>query len=298
MSSNNLKTTHLAWGSLLIMGLIHGYNWVVMKSALKYTDPAIFAAMRCLLGSLLLFILVILLRKPLRPTKPLLTAITGVFSVLGTTTLALWALQHGQAGKTSILLYTMPIWILFLAWIILGERIRKTQWPFIIAALAGLLLVISPWSLEGDLFSNIMGLGAGFCSAVSSIAAKAVTKDKSVDLLSFNAWQMLFGCIPVVIIAFISFETGPEWSGWFVATLLYNVVLASPVALFLWFFALRHLSAGSAGLGRLTTPIIGVLTAWIQLGEQPSAYEAIGMTLIIAALIAIAGNQISAEKRG
>ena len=44
-------------GALGVAGLLYGYNWVVMKTALRYTDPSVFAAMRVFFGALLLFIL-------------------------------------------------------------------------------------------------------------------------------------------------------------------------------------------------------------------------------------------------
>jgi drug/metabolite transporter (DMT)-like permease len=38
-----------------------------------------------------------------------------------------WALESGAAGKTAVLVYTMPFWVLLLAWPILAERIRGLQ---------------------------------------------------------------------------------------------------------------------------------------------------------------------------
>lgn len=280
------------------MGIIYGYNWVVMKSALEYTDPATFAALRTFLGALLLFVILVILRRPLRPPNLLLTVAVGLFSMMGTTGLTMWALEDGQAGKTSVLVYTMPMWLLFMAWIFLGERIRGIQWLFVLTALAGMVLVISPWNVEGSLFSNLLGVAAGVCSAISGIIAKLLCRDRRVDLLNLNAWQMLFGSIPIVIIALMTADTGPTWTSWFVAALLYNVILASPVALLFWFYSLRHLPAGTAGLGRLSAPAIGVLASWIQLGERPDRYEAVGMVLIIGALAALAWRQISTEQHG
>jgi drug/metabolite transporter (DMT)-like permease len=53
------------------------------------------------------------------------------------------------------------------------------------------------------------------------------------------------------------------------------------------------MSAGTAGLGILLNPIVGVLAAWIQLGEQPKLIEAAGMVLIA---IALALNAIQSMK--
>jgi drug/metabolite transporter (DMT)-like permease len=129
------------------------------------------------------------------------------------------------------------------------------------------------------------------------VAAKILCRDKKVDLLGLNAWQMLFGAIPLVVIAFLTADSGPEWTGTFVAALLYNVVFVCAVALLLWFYTLRHLPAGTAGLGRLLAPVVGVVASWIQLGERPDRYELIGMVLILIGLASLAVWQIVSDRR-
>lgn len=290
-------SSHLAWGALVVAALLLGYNWVVMKSTLRYVEPATFAAMRTFFGAVLLFAALALLRRPLRPPRLWLTAVVGLFGMTGSIGLTMWALQLGQAGKTSVLVYTNAVWMLLMAWVLLGERLRGSQWVFVAMALIGLLFVISPWQEGGDVLSNLLGVAAGVCSAAGSIAAKFLCRDQRVDLLTLNAWQMLLGSLPLVLIAFLTADAGPSWTGWFIAGLLYNAVLASPVALLLWFYSLRHLDAGTAGLGRLLAPVVGVLAAWIQLAEHPTGYEAVGMILIIAALAALAGRQFVSERR-
>ena len=62
------------------------------------------------------------------------------------------------------------------------------------------------------------------------------------------------------------------------------MLLANGVAWFLWLFALHAPSGGGAGIGTLAVPVVGVVTAWVHLGERPGAAEAVGVVLIIAAL--------------
>ncbi|MFH0916301.1 MAG: DMT family transporter [bacterium] len=284
-------------GGLAVASLFYGYNWVVMKTALRYVDASVFAAMRVFFGAVLLFLLLAVLRRSMRPTNPALTLIIGLFGMTGSIGLSIWALESGGAGKTSVLVYTMPMWLLLMSWVILGERVRGLQWLSVALALVGLVFVLSPWSAGGTPLSNILGVAAGICSAASSVAAKILCRDRQVDLLGLNAWQMLFGSIPLVIVAFLTADAGPLWTGTFVAALLYNVVLVCGVALLLWFYTLRHLPAGTAGLGRLIAPVIGVVASWIQLGERPDRYELVGMVLIIAGLASLAVWQIARDRR-
>ena len=289
----------LAWLALVGSGLLYGYNWVVMKSALRYESAAVFAASRVFGGAVFLFLLLFVLRKPLRPTNWPLTIVVGLFGMTGSIGLAVWALALGGAGKTSVLVYSMPVWLLIMSWFVLGERVRGAQWVSVAVGLIGLLFVISPWKPEGSTLGNLLAVAAGVCSAVSAITAKLIFRDRRVDLLNLNAWQMLFGSIPLLAIALMTSSPRAFWSSspWYLTSLIYNVVFVCGLSLLLWFYTLRHLSAGTAGLGRLAAPVIGVVASWIQLGEQPDWYESVGIVLIIGGLCALALQQLHAERR-
>lgn len=118
----------------------------------------------------------------------------------------------------------------------------------------------------------------------SGYAYRAASHHRSME----RARDSRQGALPLVLVAVFTADSGPSWTGWFIAALLYNAVLASAVAMLLWFYALRHLPAGTAGLGRLLAPVVGVGASWIQLGDRPDCYEAIGMALILLGLAALA----------
>ena len=291
------RTALLAVGALALMALIWGYNWVVMKVALNDADPSVFAALRVVLSGAFLFFLLAVLRRPMRPTNIRLTIWVGLFQVTGSIGLMTWALQSGAAGKTAVLVYTMPVWLLFMSWGVLGEKLRGLDWVPVILALGGLVFVLAPWDMEGTTVSNLLAVGSGICWAASSITVKILNRKGKIDILSLNAWQMFFGAIPLLIAVLITSGDVPEWTGSFVAALLYNIFLGTGTALLLWFYALRSLPAGTAGLLSLATPVVGVVAAWVQLGERPDAAEAVGMVLILSALAFLALRQIVAARR-
>ena len=88
-----------------------------------------------------------------------------------------------------------------------------------------------------------------------------------------------------------------EWSGWFIAALAYNAVLASGLAWLLWSIVVERLPANIAGLSSLVIPIAGIGFAWWLLGERPSATEAIGIVLIGAALALVSLRTPPAAER-
>ena len=275
----------LAVVALAALALIWGYNWVVMKVGLRYSQPFTFAALRTLLGAAALLALLPVLHRPLRPRAVGYTLLIGLLQTTGFVGLIMWALQSGGAARTSILTYTMPFWLVLMAWVVLGERLKRLQWFAVGLAAGGLLLILSPWRLQG-VFSSLLAVGAGVCWAASAVVAKLLQRRQSVDLLSLTAWQMLLGSVPLVVIALATWSGPPVWSPTFIWALAYNVVLANALAWFLWLYALRVLSAGRAGIGTLAIPVIGVAAAALQLGERVSPLEAAGMALIVGALAA------------
>lgn len=276
-----------AYVALLILAVLWGYNWVVMKIATQYAPPIEFAAMRLLLGAALLFAAMVALRKPLRPQHVRAYFWIGVFQSGGFIALATWAVMSAGAGKVSILSYTMPLWVAILAWPLLGERLHRRQAAAVGIAAAGIVMILD-MSSHPPAFADIVAIVAGISWAIGVIITKRVHASDRVDVLSMTAWQMLFGGLVVGVIALIVPEGAIHWTPAFIGALSYNAVLASALAYLLFIFVLQHLPAREASMGTLSNPIIGIIAAWVQLGEKPSASEALGMLLVVAALALLA----------
>ena len=276
-----------AAGVLLLLSLIWGYNWVVMKKVLRDVDPFDFSALRTFLGALSLFVVLALRRRPLRPVALGGTLWLGLLQTAAFTGLIQWALVSGGAGKTAVLVYTMPFWLLMLARTFLGERMRGSQWIAVGLAFAGLVLIVEPWTLRGDLQSTLLAVLAGLVWAASAVWAKRLRGNVQVDLLSLTAWQMLLGSLVLCVIAWLLPSEPPRITPYFVGALAYNALFATGLAWLMWLFILDRLPAGLAGLSSLVIPAVGVLSGWIELGERPSTMESWGMVCIGAALVGI-----------
>lgn len=208
----------------------------------------------------------------------------GLLQTTGFVGLLTWALATGTAGRTSVLTYTMPFWLLLLARAFLGERIRGTQWGAVALALVGLLLIVSPWKL-GAGASPFLAVGGALFWAASAVQAKALRAKRDLDLLALTFWQMLMGALPLIVVAAAVGEQPPVWSPTFVLALVYVAVLGNAVAWLLWLYILDSMPAGTAGLATLLTPVVGVLSSWLQLHERPGLFEGLGMTAIVGALM-------------
>ncbi len=286
------KETIKAFVALLSLCVFWGYNWVVMKKALEFSGAFQFAALRTVIGALLLFAIIIGLRKPLLVkslVKEMPTLIMlGLLQTSGFTGLLIWALVTGGAGKTSILTYTMPFWVMVLAWPLLGEKIKGLQWPAALLSMMGILFILDPLHLGTDKFSMLLALLSGVSWASAVIVAKKLhQRSPDLDLLSLTAWQMLFGSIPIAVAAFLLPAPAIQWTPYFISAVIFNAVFCNALAWLLWLYALQRLAAGIASMASMIAPIIGVLAAWWQLNEVPNKREFIGMVFIALSLVII-----------
>jgi drug/metabolite transporter (DMT)-like permease len=278
-----------------LLALLWGYNWVVMKIAMRYVGAFDFAALRTGFGVLVLFGVLVALRVPLKPRYVAKTFWLGVFQTAGFVGLISWALIAGSAGKSAVLAYTMPFWMLAFGWPFLDERLHGRQWPAVALALAGLVLVLELWESSGQVRSNLLALAAGASWGVSVIIFKRIPVGGRNDVLSLTTWQMCFGGVPLMIVALLVPERAIEWSGQFVGALLYNIFGGMAAATLLWLYILYRLPATISSLSSLVVPIVGVLAAWVQLGERPSLAEGAGMLLILAGLALLTLPQRGAQ---
>ena len=111
---SNARETRRATIVMIVLVALWGYSWVTSKIGLEYASPLDVVALRLGLGILTLFVGLLITRRSLKPQHwPALLMIgliqTGAFLLLNT-----WALSEGEAGKTSVLVFTMPFWVLVL----------------------------------------------------------------------------------------------------------------------------------------------------------------------------------------
>jgi len=270
--------------ALAVMCVIWGYNWVVMKEALRFCDPFVFAAIRVFPAAFCLLGILIWTKKDWRPRQVKWTVLLGLLSTTLGLGLPIWALVNGGAGKTAILLYTMPFWVILLAWPILGEKIRGFEWLAFIFAFAGIALIVADDAADANLWSSILAVISGIAWAGSAIITRIMRRDSDFDVVSVTTWQMIYGVGPLVIVSILVPSSPIQWTHVFIAALLYNILLVSIIAFLLWFYILERVPAGMATMGTLVTPVLAIASAAIQLGEIPSLYETLGIILILSGI--------------
>jgi len=283
----SLAAQRSALVALAILSLIWGFNWIVMKSVLAFVGPLTFSAMRYVFGTAVLFGVLALRGETLQPTPWRDTLLIGLAQTTGFQILVQFALISGGAGKTALLAYTMPFWVIPLAWALLGDRPGARQWLWIALAAAGLFLVLEPWRTQVSFLSAVLALGGGVCWAIGTVLSKRLFQRAAISPLRLTAWQMLYGTVFIVALALCLHERATQWSPLLIGALVYNGVLSSGLAWAVWLFIVQRLPANVAGLASLITPLVGVLCAWVLLNERPDAAEAAGIVVIGVALFGV-----------
>lgn len=280
------KSNPLAISGLIALTIIWSYSWIAMKQVTLYIGAFDFTALRCIFGALLLFIVLLLRGRGLRPTPFRFTLAIALLQTCGMVGLAQWALVSGGAGKVAILSYTMPFWVVIMAALFLGERMRRLQYAAIVVAAAGLALVLQPWQLDvSSMKSALLAILSGVSWGASAIVAKRMyARHPQVDLLALTSWQMLYAAGVMSVVALLVPQRPIDWQPGVFFALGYSAILATALAWSLWLFVLRNLPASIASLSTLAVPVCGVLFSWWLLGENPGPVEGSGIVLIVLAL--------------
>ena len=188
--------------SMIFLLSCWGYSWIFLKLGLMDSDPFTFAALRTFVAGVFLIALLPILKRPLLPDRiaeTLSLALTQTAIFVG---LSQWALVTGGVAKTTILIFTMPFWVLLFAWLILRERIVNWQWFAVVLAGCGLLCILTPWQFTGSLQGPYIAIVAGASWALSAVLAKRIQYRKPMDLLNLTAWQMFFGSLILAVAAY------------------------------------------------------------------------------------------------
>jgi drug/metabolite transporter (DMT)-like permease len=280
---------------LLLLGLAvcWGYNWVVMKVGLHDAGPVAFAAIRCLGGAVILGLVLLALRRRFRIVEPWTVAAIGLLQTALAQGLIAMALSGGQAGKSAVLNYTLPVWVMILGFLFLKERPRATQWLATFVAFAGVMVMTFLSDGTVALAPVFLALSASICWGIGTVVTQALMRrhGAAIDTLALTAWQLFIGGVILTLLAFVVPEAPLNWTPSLVLALLYNVGPASAIAFLLWFTLQQRIEANVLSLIVLIVPLVGIAAGWLQLGERPSGPDAIGMALILAGIAVMVLSQ-------
>lgn len=290
--ANPALSRRTAFGLLAFVILIWGINWPVMKVGLEVLPPFTFAAMRIVLGAMTLFAVLSWrggISLPKRHDVPVLLSVglgqIGAF--LGFVNLAL---QHVPAGRSAILSYTTPIWVVPAAVILLHERMGTRTVIGLALGFLGIAALFNPWEFDWSNRDTLIGNGylllAAFAWAASMLHVKMHRWTSSP--LELAPWQLVVAGVPLGILALV-FEHG-DWQpldGTTLWVLAFNGPISTAFAVWAWITVNRALPAITSSLGSLGVPAVGLIASVVALGERFDVATVAGLAFIVGGLILV-----------
>lgn len=278
-------------GFIALAGAILGYGglWPVSKTALEFTPPFWYAAIRIAIGATILYGLLFLtgkLRLPTRHDMPLVLNV-GIFMMAIYTLMMHIALLYVDAGRAALLGYTTPVWVVPAAYFMLKERPSRRRLIGLAVAVGGLMVLFNPasfdWTDTDVVIGNLLLLGCGLSWSISIIH---IRKHKPV-LTPFQLapFQLSLAASLIAIMALI-FDPLPEWRGdaLQIGVFTYGGIMGTAVAMLSVTTAVRHLPTVVSTVGLLGVPVFALTLSVLFLGEQLTVDLATGVVLIIVGI--------------
>jgi drug/metabolite transporter (DMT)-like permease len=274
----------------LAVYLIWGSTYLAIRFAIETLPPFIMAGTRYLAAGAALFVWG--LRDGARPTlrhwrEALLL---GAFFFLGGNGAVVWAEQRIPSGIASLLIATMPLWVVVLDWLRpSGTRPHPLVVAGVVLGFGGLLLLM--WrsgddSTRIDMAGAVVLVGGALSWAIGSLYALHADLPPSLPLAS--GMEMFAGGVLLSLAGLGGGELGAvRLDAIAVRSVLafaYLVVFGSIVA----FSAFRYL-VDTAPPSRVSTyayvnPVVAVALGWLLAGEAISARTLAGAAVIVAAV--------------
>ena len=207
-------------------------------------------------------------------------------------------LDYTSAARSTLLVNTMPFWMLVGGHLFLGERMTMRKVAGLLLAFAGLVLVFSdklsrpgPDAIIGDL----MSLGAGLAWAATYVVIKG-TRLAHAGAEKLLLYQLAVAAAVAVIVLPFSGPAIRDANAVATWAILFQAVYIVAVTYVLWFWLVRHYPASGLASFTFLTPAFGVLFAGLILGEPLGATIFIALALIAGGLILV--NRMPRQSAG
>jgi len=267
-----------------VLALLWGFNWPAIKISLHELPPFVLRSIGLGSASILLLAVALLLRRRLALGRssvvPLIVA--GTLNIAGFNIFTALAQLSTTTSRAAILTYTMPIWSVALAALILREPIGRDKVIAVIVGAIGIGLLAIPIFESGKTVGVIFPLLAALAWALGTIVLKKWPLKG--DPIATTAYQLMIGAVISFTCMLVSGQTVPaSVSPEVAAAMAFHIIFATAGAYVLWFTILARNAASTSALLSFAVPVVGVLSAMLLVGDRPSILDIAGFAAILAA---------------
>jgi drug/metabolite transporter (DMT)-like permease len=276
---------------LSLIAALWGSYPVFAKVALAHFPPYVLVVLRTSLASV--FLAMLLFRRGFDEFRVLswgdlrtfaFLGFTGIFVSTGGTYLGI---AFTTASSAALLQAASPVMVTIGARLYLKERLRRRQWAGVILSALGVVLVVTRGSwraivhlelLPGD-FIILVGQ-AGW--AVYTVYGKRVLAVHSPAVATTAAYVL--GSLMLLPVPYVTarFFPAPDWTSptaWGVVAI--QGILGA-IAHVWWYEGVHRVGASRAAIFMNLQPVVGVVLAWILLGETIEPAEIMGGLAVLA----------------
>lgn len=279
------------WAKALVVVVVWGLNFVVMKWGLATLSPLVLCALRFLAASLpfLLFV------RPPRHLSWGVMAAYGLVQGVGQFGLLFTGMQLGMpAGMSSVVLQTQAFITMLMAAALLGETPHRWQWLGLCIAIGGLVFI---GAAHGDgasgmtLAGFLLTVGAAAMWAGSNLLTRVAARQGPYEPVSFIVWSSVFPIVPLLLLACVVDGTEAVvqqlrgLGGRELGVVAYLALLSTLLGYGLWTRLLQRYAASTVAPLSLLVPVVGLLSAMLLLGERPTAWQWMGTLGVLAGMV-------------
>jgi drug/metabolite transporter (DMT)-like permease len=288
--------------AMLVVCLIWGLNFSITKLALEQIPPLPFTAIRFVLASALLWLVLRLVEGSTRLPPGALKKLT-LLGLVGNTCYQLAftvGLAHTTATNSALILSTLPTVVAVFAGVLGLERITAQMRFGIALGTLGVVLVIATRGVgfeAGTLAGDIVTVLAVLCWAGYTVGLRAVPS--GISPLRVTTITTITGT-PGLVLVGLPGVLRLEWqavdlNAWL--ALAYAAVLSLVVAYLLWNRSVKAVGGTRTAIYMCVTPLVAAGGAWLLLGERPHPLQGVGAILIVAGvMLTRAGGTETAER--
>ena len=276
---------------LVLLTLMWGINWPVMKLSLRELGPLHFRAVTMSLGALGLFLFFRwqgLRMWPRGGAEWRQVVWLGLPNILGWHALSIYGLAHLPAGRAAVLGFTMPVWTVALGVLFYGERLSGRLLLAVAAVLVGITLLL--WNELAQLAGQPAGIawmqGAALAWALGTVWMRRATLSLPAETLV--VWMMALSALVLAVLAAL-LEPASAWrfspAVWL--SLVWAVLINYGAAQVIWFRLARALPPSTSAMSVMAVPLIGTLSAPLIVGEWPQWQDLAAMACVVVAIGAV-----------
>jgi drug/metabolite transporter (DMT)-like permease len=272
---------------MLMLCLSWGFNQIAVKLAMADIPPMLQATIRSSGALVVLFLIARLRGVKLFERDGTLRAglLAGV--IFGVEFVLIYrGLLLTSASRAVVFLYTAPFFVAFGSHVLLGERLRASQWGGLALCFAGVALAIGVPQADVDanvLLGDLMIIGGGALWAATTLIVKATALIRAPAEKGLG-YQVALS-IPILgLAAWVSGETLTRVPGPLALSLMvYQAVWVVGLTFLIWFALVKTYSASKLSAFTFITPLFGVVASYFIM------HDSLTLAFGAAALLVIAG---------